>query len=317
MTVVSVVIPVFNETEGLPSFHAALIDVLETLQCDFEVIYCNDGSTDETASLILGWHDSDKRVKLISLSRNFGKENALTAGLAVARGQAVITLDGDGQHPVSHIPQFVNAWKGGARVVIGLRTNDTSRQWLRRSASGLFYAVFNRLSQTPLIPGSTDFRLLDKRVVEAFRQLRETDRMTRLLVDWLGFKPHYIEFMAPERQHGRPGYSRGKLIHLALNSIVASSPRPLYAFGYLGMLITSISFICGAIVFVEQLLLDDPWHWNFTGTAMLSILLLFLVGVILLSQGLLSLYVSSIHAQSKQRPLYVIDYEASAGISEL
>jgi glycosyltransferase involved in cell wall biosynthesis len=310
----SIVVPVFNESTGLSEFHSSLIEILQQSVKDFEVIYCDDGSLDDTAKLISEWHQRDPRIKLIAFSRNFGKERALSAGIAQSRGQAILMLDGDGQHPVELIPEFIKAWKGDAQVVIGLRTDNTDISWFKHLCSRLFYKVFNKLAGQKLVMGATDFRLIDRSVQQAFLTLPETDRITRGLIDWLGFRREYIRFSAKKRQSGSPSYSLHKLIGLAANSFTSLTPKPLFLFGYLGVFITIASFLLGVLVIIEQLILGDPLHWKFTGTAMLGILLLFLVGIVLMSQGILSLYVSRIHNQSMQRPLYVIDYVKSVGI---
>lgn len=307
----SIVVPVYNEAAGLMTFHQSLIEVLAQLKADYEIIYCDDGSDDNTAELVRQWHKAQPRVKLIRLSRNFGKESALAAGLAVATSDAIITLDGDGQHPVELIPAFVKAWQNGAQVVVGVRDNGRLQV-----GSRLFYGLFNRLTAQKLVPGATDFCLLDKVVQRAFLELKETDRITRGLIDWLGFRRSLIHFTAKPRQTGRAGYDRGKRWQLAANSFVSLTPTPLYIFGYLGVIITGWSLLLGLAVFIEQLILGDPWQWNFTGTAMLGILILFLVGIVLMSQGILSLYISRLHNQTKQRPLYVIDYSTSAGLEK-
>jgi glycosyltransferase involved in cell wall biosynthesis len=313
----SVVVPVYNEAGSLETLHENLVNQLqESASGSYEIIYCDDGSSDESVEVIRKLSASNSQVKLIKLSRNFGKENALSAGIATARGQAIISLDGDGQHPVELIPDFVAAWKDGGQVVIGVRQNNSGDDWLKRAGSHAFYKIFNKITGQELVPGSTDFRLIDKTVQQAFLELKETDRITRGLIDWLGFKREFIPFKAKPRKQGFPGYSSKKLFGLALNSFVSSSPAPLYAFGYLGIFITGISLLLGLAVFIEQLLLSDPWHWRFTGTAMLSILILFLIGLVLLSQGILSLYISYIHNQSKGRPIYIIDYAGSVGIKQ-
>jgi dolichol-phosphate mannosyltransferase len=312
----SIVVPIYNESTGLASFHSSLINVLGQVVKNYEVIYCDDGSTDDTASLVRQWHEDNPKVKLIAFSRNFGKESALSAGIAAAQGQAILMLDGDGQHPVELIPEFIRTWQNGVQVVIGLRTGTQDISWFKRYASRLFYNSFNRLASQKLIMGSSDFRLIDKSVQQAFLTLPETDRITRGLIDWLGFRREYIQFTAKNRKSGTPGYSWRKLIGLATNSFVSLTPRPLYLFGYLGVVITAIAFLLGLAVIIEQLILGDPAHWNFTGTAMLGIMLLFLVGIILMSQGILSLYVSRIRNQSLQRPLYIIDYQKSVGIKD-
>jgi glycosyltransferase involved in cell wall biosynthesis len=312
----SFVVPVFNEAAGLSNFHASLSKAANQVSNGtYEIIYCDDGSADNTGQLVRDFRKKDDRVRLVALSRNFGKENALAAGIAAAKGQAIILLDGDGQHPVESIPEFVEAWRQGYQVVVGVRRDNTGTTWFKRLGSRWFHRLFNRLSHERLIPGSTDFRLIDSTVQAALLQLQETDRMTRALIDWLGFKRHIIYYNQKARA-GRPTYSQRQLFQLAINSFVSLTVVPLYLFGYLGLFITTCSLLLGSSVLIEQLLLGDPWHWRFTGVAMLSILLLFLVGIVLLSQGMLSLYISHIHAQTKQRPLYIIDFSASAGLEE-
>ncbi len=311
----SVVVPLYNEAAGLPAFHDSLIAVLATLK-SYEVIYVDDGSSDDGSNLVQSWHAKDPRIKLIKLSRNFGKENALSAGIAQASGAAVLMIDGDGQHPVELIPRFLQAWREGAQVVVGVRTVNQREGWFKHIGSRLFYIIFNKVGGQKLVPGSTDYRLIDAAVRSAFLDLKETDRLTRGLIDWLGFRRKLIYFEAAARRSGSAGYSRGQLMKLAANSFVSLTPTPIYLFGYLGIFITTSAFLLGSAVIIEQLFLGDPWHWNFTGTAMLGILIVFLVGIVLLSQGILSLYISHIHSQSKQRPLYVIDYQASAGIKQ-
>lgn len=318
LKLISVIVPVFNEAEGLQTFHASLITVMKTLKgYKYEIIYCDDGSTDNSSGIIKQFADDDKVVKLVKLSRNFGKENALTAGIAAAAGQAIITLDGDGQHPVEYIPRFIDAWQGGAKVVIGVSTDKKREGIIKKLGSRLFYASFSGVTRQNILPGSTDFRLIDESVRREFLRLSETNRMTRGLIDWLGFERAYVPFITKVRSAGVRGYSIGQLIKLAADSYISASPAPLYLFGYAGMTITFFASILGGAVLIEQLIMGDPLSWNFTGTAMLGILILFLVGLVLLSQGILSMYVSRIHSESKQRPLYIIDYDGSAGIKEL
>ncbi len=313
--VISVVVPLYNEAAGLATFHKALVKQLNAVSKDsYELIYCDDGSLDDTAKVVQKFIASNKKVRLLRLTRNFGKENALTAGISVAKGQAIIMIDGDGQHPVELLPEFIASWKKGSRVVIGLRSRSKNENYIKRLSSNWFYKIFNQLTNNELVSGATDFRLIDRSVQQAFLAIEETDRITRGLIDWLGFQPTYISFDVRPRIAGNASYSNRKLIRLAANSFVSLSPKPLYMFGYLGILITFSAFILGLAVLIEQLLLGDPLHWKFTGTAMLGILILFLVGIVLMSQGILSLYISHIHSQSKGRPLYVVDYNQSVGI---
>lgn len=313
----SIAIPLYNESVGIVSFHDQLTKIaIAATDNSYEIIYCNDGSSDNTAELVRGIAANDLRVRFITLSRNFGKESALSAAIHAANGQAVIMLDGDGQHPITLIPQFIEAWRAGAKVVVGLRTNQDSETLIKQFGSRLFYILFNRLTGQHLIPGSTDYRLIDHSVQQAFLSLPETDRITRGLIDWLGFTRTYIPIPRLARVAGAPSYSLRKLILLATNSFVSLSAVPLYMFGVIGFIITATSFLLGGAVFVEQILLHDPLGWAFTGTALLGILTLFLVGIVLMSQGIISLYLSHTHNQTKRRPLYIIDYDASIRVEE-
>lgn len=313
----SVVVPVYNESTGLPEFHQLLLKQVEKVaKNDYEIIYCDDGSSDETAKIIRHLHQANPKIKLIKLSRNFGKENALSAGIHAAKGDAIVTIDGDGQYPVELIPDFIAKWQAGFSVVVGIRSSNKGEGWFKKIGSYYFYKLFNRLTGEQLIPRSTDFRLIDRAVQEAFISLGETDRMTRVLIDWLGFSRSFINFEARPRQTGSAGYGRRKLMRLATHSFVSMTPVPLYLFGYLGVFITAGALVLGGSVLIEQILLGDPWHWKFTGTAMIGILLLFLVGIVLMAQGMLSLYISHIHSQAKRRPLYVIDHKGSAGVGK-
>jgi dolichol-phosphate mannosyltransferase len=317
LPLISIIVPIYNEALGLSTFHATLMAVITAQKyTHYEVIYCDDGSEDTTTSLVLGWHAKNKNIKLLHLSRNFGKENALTAGIASAAGDIIISIDGDGQHPVELIPSFIKAWQNGAQVVVGIRTDNNGEGIIKKVGSKLFYSLINIFASQKMIPGSTDFRLITKQVQKAFLQLPESDRLTRSLIDWLGFKRTYIQFVANQRANGAASYNTRKLITLASSSLVSMTPVPLYVFGWLGVFITATSFGLGITIFIEQIMLNDPLTWNFTGTALLGIMLLFLVGILLMAQGLLSLYISHIHSQSKRRPLYVIDYTASVGINE-
>jgi dolichol-phosphate mannosyltransferase len=313
---ISFVVPLYNEATGVIEFHESLEAVVKQNLDNYEIIYCDDGSTDKTSELVAELSKNDKNIKLVKLSRNFGKENALTAGINFASGDAIFMLDGDGQHPVELIPDFIKSWLDGNKVVIGIRLSNTSQGVTKRIGSSLFYKSFHLFTGRKIVKGSTDFRIIDQSVAEAFLELKDADRITRGLIDWLGFKTSYIEFRAKARQQGSAGYSVNKLIKLAMNSYVGFSATPLYFFGYLGVFITGISFIGGVVIFIEQIVLSDPLNWNFTGTAMLGILIIFLVGVLLMAQGIMSVYISMIHNQARQRPLYVIDFDNSIGLNK-
>lgn len=316
----SIVVPIYNEAANLIEFNKDLLNEMKQLASlginDYEIIYVDDGSSDASATIIKDLQKTNSTIKLICLSRNFGKESALAAGIAEACNDAVITIDGDGQHPVDVMPELVAKWQAGSKVVIGVRRNSGAESWVKRQNSRLFYSIFNKLASQKLTPNSTDYRLIDKQVQQEFLKLHESDRLTRGLIDWLGFSPSYVKFDVRMRSHGKATYSQTKLIGLATNSFVSLTTKPLYLFGYLGVAITSSSLILGLSIMVEQLIMGDPLNWNFTGTAMLSILILFLIGLVLISQGIMSLYISTINNQSKNRPLYIIDHQKSSGIKD-
>lgn len=307
----SVVVPVFNEAGGLPAFHRSLLAELQKLPgLSYEIIYCNDGSQDESLRLLHKLAADNQRVRVLSLTRNFGKEMATTAGLQTAKGDAVMTIDADGQHPAELIPSFVELWRQGHKVVVGLRATNEAAGRLKRSGSWLFYRFFGRLLGMNLTAGVTDFRLIDKTVQQQFIRMTERNRITRGLIDWLGYTPAHITFHAKPRAHGEAAYSVGKLFKLAIDSAISLSTSPLYISAYIGAVILPLAVLLAAVM-VGNGLLGDPLDWQTTGTAYLSVLMLFLVGVLLLSQGIIGLYLSRIHQEAQNRPLYVIDPAAS------
>jgi glycosyltransferase involved in cell wall biosynthesis len=312
----SIVVPLFNEEASLRVFHISLINILNIIKKSYEIIYIDDGSEDETCSIVNQLIEDDKNIKLIKLSRNFGKESALSAGISEARGKAIMSIDGDGQHPVELLPEFIKCWESGSQTVIGVRDKTESSALFKRLGSWLFYKIFNRFADQKLIPGSTDFRLIDRAVQQEFLRLPETDRITRGLIDWLGFRQELIYFNPKIREKGTATYSNSKLLKLAMNSLVSLTPKPLFIFGYIGSLITILALMLGISVIFEQIIFNDPLKWKFTGTAMLGILIVFLVGLVLLSQSILALYVSHAHNQTLRRPLYIIDYDGSSGVTK-
>lgn len=310
----SIAVPVYNEAGGLAAFNKALRRYASKASGgSYEIIYCNDGSYDKSADLIKGFHKSDKRVKMVSLSRNFGKEIASTAALHAASGKAVITIDADGQHPVELIPRFVDKWRAGAKVVIGIRQSNQNEGFIKRFGSKLFYKIFNRFTGVKLIPSSSDYRLIDQAVCREFVKMTERSRITRGLIDWLGYPREYIKFKAKPRLNDQAGYSYKKLVKLAVDSVVSMSKSPLYISAWLGVIVLPISTLIGLVMAVDAAL-GDPLKFNAKGSAYIVVLLLFLVGVLLVSQGIIGLYLSHIHTETQNRPLYIIDTENSTGI---
>ena len=322
--VLSIVVPAYNESAGIQTFHEtlllpALAAVAERLAersmgaDPYEIIYVNDGSTDNTLEKLQELAQGSATTRVVNLSRNFGKEIATTAGIEVALGQAVLIMDADGQHPPAYISDFLSRWEACAQVVVGVRSNDAGG-FFKTQGSRFFYRILNSISESQTVPRSTDFRLLDRVVVDEFLRFSERNRITRGLIDWLGFKRDYIEFEAPDRLAGEATYSMRKLVGLALNSFTTMSIKPLFAFGYLGLFITLLAFVAGLMIIVQQFLMGDPLGWDITGSAMVGILVAFLIGVLLVAQGMLAIYLSHIYVQAQGRPLYVIDCTSSRNL---
>jgi Glycosyltransferases involved in cell wall biogenesis len=309
-------VPAYNESEGINDFHSKLLlPVLKkSVKNLYEIIYVNDGSKDDTLAKLNAIAITDKHVKVVNLSKNFGKEIALTAGIANATGDAIIILDSDGQHPPAIIPQFIKKWQAGAQVVIGVRISNTKEGVIKRWGSKMFYQIFNSTSGAEIVPRSTDFRLIDRVVANEFLRLTERNRISRGLIDWLGFERDYIEFDSPARLAGEASYNIRQLVKLAMNSFTSLSLKPLFFFGWLGLFITIFSLFVGIAIFIEQFLLGDPLALNFTGAALLGIFISFLVGIVLTSQGVIAIYLSHVHGQTQGRPLYIVNPKGSQNL---
>jgi len=304
--IISIIVPVHNEEDSIKLLYSELKEVFSELSYGYEIMFINDGSTDGSQHIIDILAKTDAWVKSIEFSRNFGKEAATSAGMHHATGNAVIAIDADLQHPTALIPQFVEAWENGADVVIGLRTKSEGKSFFKKLGSYSYYKIMNAISETPIQPRATDFRLIDRKVVDEFNKLTEHDRMTRGLIDWLGFRRVFVEFTAADRSVGTPSYSYIKLIKLAVSSAIAHSLMPLKFAGYLGMLITFVSFFAGLAIFTQRYIFNDALGWSVSGTAQLGILMIFFIGIILICLGLVALYIGNIHKEVHGRPLYVI-----------
>jgi dolichol-phosphate mannosyltransferase len=305
---ISFIVPAYNEEKNIRPLYDAFKRVFVALEntYDYELIFVNDGSEDNTNDEIEKILPLDTRVKYIDFSRNFGKEIATTAGINLCRGDACMMLDADLQHPVELIPGFIGKWEEGFEVVVGIRETSKSDSWIKILGGKLFYFTLNKITDTYIMPNATDFRLLDRVVIDEFNRFSETKRLTRGLIDWLGFKRTAITFKANERLHGTASYSVWKLAKLALHSFVSLSLFPLKVAGYIGIFITTLSFISGTYIFLGKYFFNWYWALTFSDSEDLAIFIVFLVGILLMSIGLISIYIANIHEEVIKRPLYVM-----------
>ena len=312
---ISFVVPVYNEEKVLLRFYNELfLPEVKKLNIDYEIVFVNDGSRDKTLEILHELASHNRTVKVLSFSRNFGKEMALTAGLREAIGDAVITMDADGQQPPSLIWDFIKKWRNGAEVVTGIRGKFEKHGLVAKIGSKLFYWLLRLLGNKDTLPGSTDFRLLDRIVVDEYNKLTEHGRITRGLIDWMGYRKDYINYVYGNRLAGKPSYNFQKLFKLAIDSFVGMSATPLVLFGWFGAIITLLSGMLGAFVIVQQIILNDPMGLNWTGPTLLAIFITFLVGLVLISQAITALYISHIHAETQGRPLYIVDRKRSRNL---
>ena len=302
---ISIVVPVYNEAANLPLLYKELLKHTHRLAYKFELIFVDDGSSDNSAHIIRRLAGSDPDIKLLELARNFGKEAAVSAGLHAAQGEAAIVMDADMQMPPRLLGEFLAEWENGADIVVGVFASR-NMSIIRRTGAAVFYGIMGVIGQSKITPHATDFRLLDRQVLNIFKKLTEHNRITRGMIDWLGFKRAYVPFEQEARANGKPTYSMSKLVSLALNSFTSFSLIPLKLAGYLGIIILTLSIPAGIFMYVERYILNDPLHLLFSGTDMLAIMTVFLVGVVLACLGLISLYIASIHAEVINRPLYIV-----------
>ena len=302
MKKISVLVPCYNEEQVLPLFIKAITPIMENKQYEWELLLIDDGSTDASLSLMQQARLQDERIHYIELSRNFGKENALMAGLDYVSGDAVIIMDADLQHPVSAIPELIQKWEEGYDDVYAHRLSRGKESWVRKFLTKRYYALLQASSETNVYPNVGDFRLLDKTCIQALRSMRETDRYTKGMYAYIGFRKTSIDFVQEERVAGKSKWGFWKLIHLAINGILSSSIKPLQIATKTGMVVSLASFIYLVYVFVKSVFYGDLVR----GFPTLIIVILFLGGLQLLSIGILGEYIGRIFHESKHRPSYFI-----------
>ena len=308
----TVVVAAFNEAQALPLLHPRVGVALDGLEdIDGRVLYIDDGSRDETWAVLQQLAASDPRVSLLRLSRNFGKEAALTAGLDHIDAGAAVILDADGQDPPELIPQFVAKWREGYDDVHGTRMEREGEGWLKRSTAHAFYRVIGRLSHTPIPADTGDFRLLSPRSLAALRQLRERHRFMKGLFGWVGFNTTAIPYHREARAAGATKFNLWRLWNFALEGITSFSTAPLRLATYFGLLTAAVAFLYALWIVLKAMLWGDP----VAGWPTMMAVILFLGGVQLIALGLIGEYLGRLYDEAKQRPLYLVDvWRPAAGV---
>ncbi|MRS12094.1 MAG: glycosyltransferase [Actinobacteria bacterium] len=300
----SVVVPVFGSEQILPHTHRRLSDVLRVLpDLDYEIVFVNDHSPDGALTVLRGLAAEDPRVRIISLSRNFGHQIAISAGLDAASGDAVVTIDDDLQDPPEVIATMVERWREGYGVVYGKRIERKGEGSFKRGSAALFYRLLSWLSETPLPLDTGDFRLLDRKAADALRSMREESRYIRGMVAWLGFNQCAVEYSRDARFSGAGNYTLRKLVRLASDGIVSFSSKPLLLAGRFGAVVTVIGFVFGLYLIVNKMANSDAVLQGWTSVVLI---VLFLGGIQLMSIGLLGAYIARIFYETKRRPLYIV-----------
>jgi len=302
-SLISVVVPAYNEDEVLPEFHQRLSAVLTQLPMDYEVVYINDGSTDETMTLITSLYNEDKNITLIDLSRNFGKEIALTAGLHKAQGDAVIVIDADLQDPPELIPELIKEWLNGYDVVYAKRQKRDGESVFKKISAHLFYRLMSRLGHVKLPEDTGDYRLLSRRALDALNTLTEQHRFMKGLFTWIGYKQKAVYYQRDPRHSGTTKWSYWRLWNLAIEGITSFTVAPLKFATYFGFVTALGAFSYGLFIIGRTLLFGNPVE----GYPSLIVIVLFLGGIQLMSIGILGEYIGRIFTETKRRPLYFLN----------
>jgi polyisoprenyl-phosphate glycosyltransferase len=306
---VSVVVPIFNEQENLPELRRRMTAALDSSGETWELVLVDDGSRDNSPTIIREFHQQDPRIKIVSLSRNFGHQPAVTAGIHNAGGDCVVLIDGDLQDPPEAIPDMIKKWKEGFQVVLGERTSRAERG-TRAIGFRLFYPILRRLTDLPNAPDAGIFGLMDRAVVDEFNKLPERNRFIPGLRSWLGFRQTSVFYDRADRAAGKPKQTMTRLIRYAADGMVSFSLRPLRFATWLGFIVSIIAFVLAVFYFITFFTLHKESGSGFT-TLILS--MLFLGGVQLIATGILGEYIGRIYEEVKQRPLYVVREKTGFG----
>lgn len=303
---ISIVAPAFREEVVLPSFYEELAGVFRTLSnlYDWEIIFVDDGSTDRTLDVLKELRSKDRHVKWLSLSRNFGHQAALTAGLEHAKGDAVITMDSDLQHPVVILKEFLEKWEEGFEIVCGVRKRDFNQDVFKRFTSVVFYRLINLMSKVSIRVDAPDFRLMSRKALNAFLRFGEGQRFLRGMVSWMGFRTCEVEFRTDSRRAGATKYSLRRMVSFALEGLTSFSSIPLRISALVGVLICFSSFLYACRIFYIWLVRPETLQ---KGWASLLISIHFLCGMILIFMGIVGEYIGRIYQEVKKRPIYLVE----------
>ena len=304
MKKISILIPCFNEEKTLPLLYPELVKLMEGQPgYEWEIMFVNDGSIDGTLQYLKQLRQQDKRVNYVDLSRNFGKEAAMLAGFDYVTGDCMVIIDADLQHPPTLIPEMIHWWEQGYDDVYAKRKSRGKESWLRKRLSLMFYRMLQQSSRFDMLKNVGDFRLLDRRCINALRRMRESERYTKGMFSWIGFKKKEIEFDRGNRQVGKSSWSYRQLFSLAIDGITSFSSAPLRISTIAGFFISMLAFIYMMVVFVRALFWGNPVQ----GYPSLLVFILFLGGIQLLSIGIIGEYIGRIYNESKHRPDYIVD----------
>jgi glycosyltransferase involved in cell wall biosynthesis len=306
----SLVVPMFNEEAACGIFFDTVVPILETITERYEIVCVDDGSSDRTAAIVAAYRKRNPRIKLVALSRNFGKEAALTAGLDHATGDAVIPIDVDLQDPPEVIPQLVEQWRRGCDTVLAVRESRDGDTFLKRTTARMFYRVLDRISDVPVVPEAGDFRLLDRKLVSILRDLPERSRFMKGMYAWAGFKQGVVPYHRPARSDGTTKFHYWKLWNFALDGLFSFSTLPLRIWTYIGTTVASIAFLYGIFIVFRTLIFGT----DLPGYASVFTAVLFLGGINLIGLGVLGEYLGRVFMEVKRRPTYVV--RRAEGVSQ-
>ncbi len=301
---ISIVIPSFNEEGNIEKMISSLEEVCKPLKYSFNYVFVDDGSKDKTVDILKLKSEKIPNLYFVELSRNFGHQNALKAGIDIVKSNsdAIISMDGDMQHPPELIPKLIEKWEEGYEVVYTIRNEDKSLSYFKNKTSLLFYKTMNRLSDVEFEPGTADFRLIDKKVAEVFSDFSENELFIRGLVNWMGFKQYAISFDPNARFAGKSKYTLGKMMRFAVQGITSFSTKPLSIAIFLGIILSSIAFI----FFIGYIIYSISNETAISGWASLLATVVFFGGLNLIVLGIIGIYIGKLFMQSKGRPNYII-----------